>query len=113
MKIKRGYLYLADLNPRFGTEPGKLRPVVVIQNDLLNENLHPSTWILPCTSILTSTNILRVRLPASSAGNNKECDVMIDLSRTIDNKRFKKMLGQVPELLLEEIVEKLRETGGL
>jgi mRNA-degrading endonuclease toxin of MazEF toxin-antitoxin module len=26
-----GYLYVADLNPRFGTEPGKVRPVVVVQ----------------------------------------------------------------------------------
>ena len=30
---RHGHLYLADLNPRFGTEPGKLRPVVVIQSD--------------------------------------------------------------------------------
>ncbi|MFN2427725.1 MAG: type II toxin-antitoxin system PemK/MazF family toxin, partial [Candidatus Binatia bacterium] len=43
MKIRRGVLYLADLSPRLGTEPGKTRPVLVVQTDLLNETGHPST----------------------------------------------------------------------
>lgn len=113
MKIKRGFLYTADLNPRFGTEAGKLRPVVVVQNDLLNAVNHPSTWIIPCTTVLTSPNILRVRLPKRSAGNTHECDVMIDQSRVIDNHRFKKMLGSVPKVLFAEIVEKIKQVGGL
>ncbi|MGH9337902.1 MAG: type II toxin-antitoxin system PemK/MazF family toxin, partial [Vicinamibacteria bacterium] len=53
MKVKRGRLYLADLSPRRGTEAGKLRPVLVIQTDLLNDSLHPSTWVLPCATRLT------------------------------------------------------------
>ncbi|MBI2981032.1 MAG: type II toxin-antitoxin system PemK/MazF family toxin [Deltaproteobacteria bacterium] len=96
MKIKRGFLYLADLNPRFGTEAGKLRPVIVLQTDLLNDVDHPSTWILPCTTQLTAENLLRVRLPQRCAGNEKECDVMIDQSRSIDNKRFQQQLKHLP-----------------
>ncbi len=113
MNIKRGCLYLADLNPRFGTEAGKSRPVVVIQTDHLNEIGHPSTWILPCTTRLTPPNILRVPLPARIAGNDHACDVMIDQSRVIDNKRFAKMLGMIPQIIFEEIEEKLRQVGGL
>lgn len=112
VRAKRGCLYLADLNPRRGTEAGKLRPVAVLQNDLLNEADHPSTWILPCTTQLTPPNILRVRLPPGSAGNNKECDVMIDQSRAIDNLRIKKYLGQIPQLLFEEVEEKIKQAGG-
>ena len=33
-------MYLADLTPRLGPEPGKVRPVVIVQTDLLN-NVHP------------------------------------------------------------------------
>jgi mRNA interferase MazF len=66
--IRHGGLYLADLNPRQGTEPGKARPVLVIQTDLLNEAPHPSTWILPCTTRLTGENLLRVQLPRGIAG---------------------------------------------
>lgn len=113
MKIKRGSLYLADLNPRWGTESGKHRPVVVLQSDLLNEVGHPSTWIIPCTTHLTEPNILRVRLPVESAGNDRDCDVMVDQSRAIDNKRFIKVLGMIPPSLFEEIEEKLGLVGGL
>lgn len=113
MKIKRGFLYTADLNPRFGTESGKVRPIVVIQNDLLNEIGHPSTWIIPCTTQITTPNILRVSLPKGCAGNKQDCDVMIDQLRAIDNKRFKKMLGKIPRALFEEIIEKMKHVGAL
>ena len=49
MTIKKFHLYLADLNPRMGTEPGKTRPVVVVQTDLLNTT-HPSTLVCPLTT---------------------------------------------------------------
>ena len=41
MEIDKGHIYIADLNPRIGTEAGKVRPVVVVQIDLLN-GIHPS-----------------------------------------------------------------------
>jgi mRNA interferase MazF len=88
VKIQRGRLYLADLNPRLGTEPGKTRPVLVVQTDLLNEADHPSTWVLPCTTRLAGDNLLRVPLPRGLGGNRQECEVMIDQSRAIDNRRF-------------------------
>ena len=50
MKIRKFNIYLADLSPRFGTEPGKTRPVVVLQNNLLNDGLHPSTIVCPITT---------------------------------------------------------------
>ncbi len=88
MRIRRGSLYLADLSPRVGTEAGKVRPVLVVQTDLLNETAHPSTWVLPCTTRLTGENLLRVPLPKGIAGNREECEVMIDRSGAIDNRRF-------------------------
>lgn len=113
MKIKRGWLYLADLNPRLGTEAGKFRPVLVIQSDLLNEIGHPSTWVLPCTTKLTPENVLRTRIAKGVCGNDKDCDVMIDQSRAIDNKRFQKSLGALPKAFMTEISEKLRCLGEL
>ena len=113
MKIKRGSLYLADLSPRHGTEPGKSRPVLVIQNDLLNDIGHPSTWIIPCTTNLVEENILRITLPKNIAGNSKECQVMIDQSRSIDNARFKKFLGSLPRIILKDIERKLLLCAGI
>ena len=113
MKIQRGRLYLADLNPRLGTEPGKTRPVLVVQTDLLNEADHPSTWVLPCTTRLAGDNLLRVPLPRGMAGNRQECEVMIDQSRAIDNRRFVRALKPLPRNILRDVEAKLRRLAQL
>ena len=113
MKVLRGFLYLADLNPRRGSEPGKVRPVLVIQTDLLNEAGHGSTWILPCTTRLSGENLLRVSLPRGIAGNRDDCEIMIDQSRAIDTRRFVRSLRALPPPLLREVEEKLRRLGDL
>ena len=95
MEIKKWYAYIADLNPRFGTEPGKTRPVVVVQTDLLN-NHHPSTIICPITTnIHPESNILRVHLRKGEAGLMDKSDILVDQIRAIDNRRFLKPLGMI------------------
>ena len=111
--IRRGFLYLADLSPRLGMEPGKVRPVLVIQSDLLNESGHPSTWVLPCTTRLSGENLLRVPLPRGIAGNREDCEIMVDQSRAIDNRRFARPLKSLPGALLREVEEKLRRLADL
>ncbi|MDQ3021761.1 MAG: type II toxin-antitoxin system PemK/MazF family toxin [Bacteroidota bacterium] len=103
MKINQYEIWVADLNPRLGTESGKVRPVVVIQTDLLN-NIHPSTIICPITTNLNSeSEILRVHL-AKGTGNLKEdCDILIDQIRAVDNKRFSKRLGKLPDNIISLI----------
>lgn len=110
---RRGELWAADLNPRAGTEPGKIRPVVIVQSDLLNATSHPSTWILPSTTRLTGTSVLRVELPAGIAGNRRDCEVMIDQPQAIDRSRLRRPLGAVPVPLMTEISERLRLVGDL
>jgi mRNA interferase MazF len=113
MKIRRGSLYLAALNPRLGSEAGKIRPVLVVQTDLLNDAEHPSTWVLPCTTRLAGENLLRVALPRGIAGNRQDCEVMIDQSRAIDNRRFVRALQPLPRSILLEVEEKLRRLSDL
>ena len=112
-RIEHGRLYLADLNPRAGTEPGKTRPILVIQSDLLNGVGHPSTWVIPCTTRLVGGNALRVVLPKGIAGNSEECEIMVDQSRAIDNRRFVKPLRRLPSIVLREVKDKLRRVAEL
>ena len=46
MKILRGHLYVVDFNPRIKTKPGKLRPAIVVQEDLINDAGYPSTIVV-------------------------------------------------------------------
>jgi mRNA interferase MazF len=108
LAVVRGGLYAADLNPPRGTEAGKIRPVVVIQTNLLSEVGHASTVVLPCTTRLTGESLLRVLLPSGAAGNRADCEIMIDQVRAIDNRRLRKQLGTVPRSLIMEVEVKLR-----
>lgn len=87
--------------------------MLVIQTDLLNAVQHPSTWVLPCTTKLAGESLLRVYLPRGIAGNAADCEIMIDQSRAIDNRRIKRLLGKLPSRVLTEVKEKLRLLGDL
>lgn len=108
MQPSAGTLYAADLSPTRGTEPGKVRPVLVVQTDLLNVAGHPSTVVLPCTTRLTGESLLRVVLPPRIAGNRTECEVMVDQARAVDNRRLRRAIGRVPDPVLAEVRDKLR-----
>jgi mRNA interferase MazF len=71
-------VYVVDFNPRVRTKPGKIRPAVVLQDDLLNEASYPSTVVLPTTTrLVETTSPLRLRLPAGTAGLERESDVLV------------------------------------
>jgi len=83
---------MADLNPKIGTDPGNIRPVVVAQTNFLN-NIHPSTVVCPITTnVIQNSKLLRVHLKKGEAGLNQNSDILIDQVRAIDNRRFKKRL---------------------
>lgn len=93
---KRGWLYLADLGDARGTEPGKTRPVLALQTDLLNP-LHNSTVVFPLTSQLKEAGApLRVRLFKGEGGLRVDSEVVIDQIRSIDNRRLRGTLGAAP-----------------
>ncbi len=108
MKLKQFEIWIADLNPRMGTETGKIRPVIIVQTDLLNKE-HPSTIVCPMTTnVKPDSEILRVHLNKSLFGLKEDCDIMIDQIRTIDNRRLVKRVGEVSGNLAETIRENLK-----
>jgi mRNA interferase MazF len=108
MSCKQYEIRLADLNPQIGTETGKIRPVLIVQTDLLNQIPHLSTLICPLTTNLTSVaNILRVSVNRGTANLHQDCDIMIDQIRAIDNKRLMKKVGNLPQQLVEQVKENI------
>ncbi len=108
MTAKQFEIWLADLDPRFGTETGKTRPVLVVQTDLLNK-VHPSTLICPVTTnVQSESQILRVSIKKGVALVKEDCAIMIDQLRAIDNKRLIKRIGQLPTNLSDKVKENLK-----
>lgn len=109
MSIKQFEIWIADLNPQIGTEPGKTRPVIAIQTNLLNKIPHPSTIICPITTnIEKESEILRVHLKKGTANLHQPCDILIDQIRAIDNKRLIKRIGILPEKLIMKVRENIQ-----
>ena len=103
MASKRGGIYLANFNPSKGTEPGKIRPCIVMQSNLLNEAGHPSTTVIPLTTQLIEDAVpLRYRI-AAREGLESDSDIMLDQTRTIDNRRIAS--GLLTILTEQEITE--------
>lgn len=87
-KLEHGAVWLADLNPRRGTEPGKTRPVLIIQSQALLDAGHPSTLIIPLTTrLIEGAEPLRLRLSARDR-LDRDSDLLIDQIRAIDNQRL-------------------------
>jgi mRNA interferase MazF len=106
MKIKQYDIWLADLNPSRGTEPGKTRPVVIVQTDLLNE-VHPSTLVCPVTSkVNKDIQLLRVHLKKGQT--DKPSDVLVDQIRAIDNKRLIKKLSTLTKDQIQTLKTNMR-----
>ena len=109
MSIKQFEIWIADLNPQIGTEPGKTRPVLIIQTNLLNKIPHPSTIICPVTSnVKEYSEILRVNLKKGQAKLQQDSDIMIDQIRAIDNKRLVKKLGSLSKSDIELVKENVK-----
>jgi mRNA interferase MazF len=106
MMIRQYDIWLANLNPSRGSEVGKVRPVVVVQSDLLN-NLHGSTLVCPITSkVNRDLNLLRVHIGKRYL--EAESDVLVDQVRAIDNRRLIQRLGKLQPSHVERLRENLQ-----
>jgi mRNA interferase MazF len=109
MSINQFEIWIADLSPQIGTEPGKTRPVLVIQSNLLNNINHPSTIVCPIIrNVIRDSEILRVHLNKGTANLNQASDIMIDQIRSIDNRRLTKKLGILPEEVIDLVKENIK-----
>ncbi|MFA6917848.1 MAG: type II toxin-antitoxin system PemK/MazF family toxin, partial [Candidatus Gracilibacteria bacterium] len=90
MKIEQGDIYMANLNPTKGHEQAGMRPVLVMQNDILNKNLS-TVIIAPITSNLSSKGLLTTWfLSGKTSGLNIDSVVLLFQIRTVDKLRLEK-----------------------
>jgi mRNA interferase MazF len=106
----RGEIWLADLDPRRGTEPGKTRPVLIVQSQALLDAGHPSTLVVPLTTTLVEdAEPLRVRVPPLGR-LRQESDLLIDQLRAIDNRRLiQGPLTRLPAGFMERVGRAVQE----
>jgi len=99
MDLIKGGIYLAKLSPAKGAEPGKTRPVVIIQRQEILGN-YPTVLIAPITSNLKGKYPMRLFIKARER-LEKDSAVMIDQIRAIDLSRL--IPDRIASLTIEEM----------
>ena len=104
--VFKGEIWLVNLNPvKKNNEMGKIRPVVVYQNDELNHSEYPTTIIIPLTtSLIDDAEPIRLRIKNRDK-LKEDSDVVITQIRSIDNDRFIEKLGYLSDGELRKIKE--------
>jgi len=101
--FRRGSIYLAKLYPSKGAEPGKTRPVLILQSDLLNETEHSTVIIIPLTTnLIDNTYPLRLRITKREK-LLKKSDLLCDQIRAMDRNRV--IPDKIASLTEEEILQ--------
>ena len=107
MNIKRYEIYFADLNPAIGSEIEKVRPVIIISQDEMNEYLE-TVVVCPLTSKLHPQ--WRSRLQIKCA--NKNAEIAVDQIRTISKQRLKAKIDKLSDIKAAQLRKLITDMYG-
>ena len=106
-EIKKGDIWVVNLDPTIGSEIKKSRPSVIIQNDIGNK-YGPITIIAP----ITSQNVDKIYpvevLLKNINGLEKESKVLLNQIRAIDKKRLVKRIAILNESLISKVDDAIK-----
>lgn len=103
MNIKRGDIVLVNLDPVVGSEQGKIRPALIIQNDYGND-YSPTTIVAPITSKVFSKEFpTNIQISTEESGLKEDSTILLNQIRTIDKLRIIKRLGKVNVSLFNKV----------
>ena len=113
MSIKRGEIYYADLSPVVGSEQGGIRPVLIVQNDMGNR-YSPTVIAAAITSQRDKAKLpTHIELNAHSCGLSKNSVVLLEQVRTLDKRRLKEKMGELPPEAMHSVDSALSISFGL
>ena len=110
--MRRGEVWLADLEPVAGSEADKTRPVVVVSNNGANtaaERLGQGVvTVVPLTSNTKTVYAFQTYLPRAATGLRHHSKAQAEQVRSIDARRLSRRLGAIPMAQLRELDDALR-----
>lgn len=94
--IKRGEMYYADLSPVVGSEQGGVRPILIVQNDMGNK-YSPTVIAAAITSKLNKAKLpTHIEISSTDIGLPKNSIILLEQIRTLDKRRLKDRIGELP-----------------
>lgn len=112
--IRRGEIWVANLNPGRGREVSKIRPVLVVQDDALTAAGTPMIIVLPLTTQVYP-GFSRWRITITPRERLlRPCQVIVDQPRALDINRIGDgPLTRLTETELAQVERSLKAVLGL
>jgi len=103
MIIKRGDIFLANLEPIQGSEQGGIRPVLIIQNNISNK-YSPVTIIAAITSkVFDKEYPTNIFLSREDSNLDKESTILLNQLRTIDKNRLLRKISSLNQFIMKKV----------
>ncbi len=102
LMIKRGEVYYADLSPVVGSEQGGIRPVLVVQNDIGNK-YSPTIIAAAITSQINKSKLPTHIEVGQESGLPKDSVILLEQIRTLDKRRLKEKIGEIPRETMQQV----------
>lgn len=107
--MNRGEIWWADLAEPQGSEPGSRRPVLIVQDDLLNRSKLQSVMVAPLTSnVIRARAMGNVLLSSGDSSLGRDSVVLVCQVMTVDKAFLTELVGAVPRRTLSLIDDGLR-----
>lgn len=110
--MRRGDVFLVDLEPVRGVEANKRRPAVIVTNDEANNTTRRlgrgAVTVVPITSNVSRVYPFQVFLPAAETGLSGDSKAQAEQVRSVDVARIGPRLGSLSLHLLEQLGAALR-----
>lgn len=111
--MRRGEIYLANLNPIRGSEVNKTRPVVIVSHDMLNQVVEERgrgvVTVVPLSSNVERVYSFQVLLPAEVTGLSRDSKAQAEQVRALAYERFSPHSeGSLPERYAQALGEALK-----
>lgn len=110
--MRRGQIWLVDLDPARGSETAKRRPAVIVSNDAANstaEHLGRGVvTVVPVTSNVRRVYPFQVLLPAADTGLRTDSKALAEQVRSVDAQRLARHVATVPPALMTQVDDALR-----
>ncbi|MBQ7829802.1 MAG: type II toxin-antitoxin system PemK/MazF family toxin [Clostridia bacterium] len=111
-KIRRGEIYIADLDPVIGSEQGGERPVLVIQNNVGNTH-SPTVIVLAITSRCQKKKYMPTHIPIESSDLSMSSIALAEQVRTVDKTRLTRYVGRASKESMEAVDQALKVSMGV
>lgn len=106
-QVKRGDIYYAKLGKTVGSVQGKIRPVVVLQNDKGNKH-SPTLIVATITSKSRKKRTLPTHVIFKMDDLPFESVVQLEQITTIDKKQLLNFVSQMPQSAMKRVDEAIR-----